>query len=96
MYSNQSDFSNNLIQLENSRKFNECDVVVVGGGCSGLECARELYALGFTNLVVLEAQDYIGGRIKTTYINNDERYPLEAGACWIHGLVVKTFNLESI
>lgn len=32
----------------------EYDVVVIGAGCSGLECASKLYSYGFTNIVVLE------------------------------------------
>ncbi|CAF0878004.1 unnamed protein product [Brachionus calyciflorus] len=61
------------------------DIVIIGAGCAGLECAAKLYSFGFENLVVLEAQDYIGGRIKTTLINEDETLPLEIGANWIHG-----------
>ena len=97
MQSNKSYLNNNLVQATTEsistnytsmRRLNEVDVVVVGGGCAGMECARELYTYGFKNLVVLEAQDYIGGRIKTTFINDDEALPLEMGANWIHGLVV--------
>jgi hypothetical protein len=39
-------------------------------------------------LVVLEAQDYIGGRIKTIFLDNDDAKPLEMGANWVHGLWV--------
>lgn len=35
-------------------------VLVVGAGISGLACARELYRLG-VSVVVLEARDRIGG-----------------------------------
>ena len=61
------------------------DVVVVGGGAAGLECANKLYSSGVQNLVVLEAQDYLGGRIKTLFTDDQETYPLEMGATWIHG-----------
>ena len=61
------------------------DVVIIGGGCAGLECASTLFSNGLTNLVLLEAQEYLGGRIKTEFINNDETLPLEMGATWIHG-----------
>lgn len=33
---------------------NGFDVVIIGAGCSGLECASKLYSYGFTNIVVLE------------------------------------------
>lgn len=41
------------------------DVIVIGAGVAGLQCAatlREEY--GITSVVVLEAQDYVGGRVK--------------------------------
>lgn len=64
----------------------EKDVVIIGGGCAGMECAEKLYTYGIENIVVLEAQDYIGGRCKTDFIDDDETKPLEMGANWIHGL----------
>ena len=71
------------------------DIVVVGGGCAGAECASKLYAAGFTSLVILEAQDYLGGRIKTDFINDDEALPLEMGATWIHGLSVRINEIKT-
>ena len=86
--SSRSSSSNSLSEI------NEVDVVVIGGGCSGLECAEKLYSYGFKNVLVLEAQDYLGGRAKTIYLNNDESLPLEMGANWIHGLWVKRIVLK--
>ena len=64
------------------------DVIVVGAGVAGLKCASKLYASGIRNVLVLEAQDYMGGRIKTeTILSKDGKteLPLETGATWIHG-----------
>lgn len=41
------------------------DVVIVGGGVAGLSAAKELLAAGISDVIVLEAQDYLGGRVKT-------------------------------
>ena len=71
------------------------DVVIIGAGVAGLECAAKLLSYGITNLVVLEAQEYLGGRIRTEYINNDNSLPLEYGATWIHGSTLST-NDETV
>ncbi|XP_047485956.1 spermine oxidase-like [Penaeus chinensis] len=58
------------------------DVVVVGGGVAGLSAARKLIAEGFSDVLVLEAQDYIGGRVKT---HREGDILTEDGAEWING-----------
>lgn len=44
------------------------DVVVVGAGLAGLACARALHRLG-ADVVVLEADDEIGGRVRTDVVD---------------------------
>lgn len=46
----------------------QCDVVVVGAGIAGLECARTLHAQGLTVRVV-EASDGVGGRVRSDRID---------------------------
>lgn len=46
----------------------DCDVVVVGAGLAGLECARHLHARGL-DVRVLEAQDAVGGRVRTDHVD---------------------------
>ena len=58
-------------------------IVVVGAGISGLSAAKTLTQHG-AKVKVLEANNYIGGRIKTNWgFGNDA--PFEVGAGWIHG-----------
>jgi monoamine oxidase len=59
------------------------EVVVVGAGASGLSAARFLADAGL-QVVVLEARDRLGGRIRT---NRDLVTPVDLGAGWIHGEV---------
>lgn len=44
------------------------DVIIVGGGIAGLNCARHLYRQG-VDVLVLEADDDIGGRIRTDTVD---------------------------
>ena len=64
------------------------DICFIGGGVSGCEAASKLYSNGIENLLLLEAQERIGGRIQTTFLDNDKTMPIEIGANWIHGIVV--------
>jgi phytoene dehydrogenase-like protein len=45
-----------------------CDVLVIGAGLAGLQCARELQAAG-RDVQVWEASDDVGGRIRTDRID---------------------------
>jgi monoamine oxidase len=63
------------------------DVIIVGSGLSGLQCGSSLlekYGVNKSNLLVLEAQDYVGGRVKqdTEFIKGVK---LELGAECLHG-----------
>lgn len=65
------------------------DVVVIGAGMAGLSAAHELVKAGHTDVVVLEAQDYVGGRVKTTMEYGD---PAELGAEFVHGKNIVTWQ----
>ena len=59
-------------------------VVIVGAGAAGLAAAAELQARGVDDVVIVEAQSRVGGRIWTATIGGD--VPVEMGATWIHGI----------
>lgn len=46
----------------------DCDVVVVGAGLAGLECARALHEHGLA-VRVLEAADRVGGRVRSEVVD---------------------------
>jgi len=56
-------------------------VVVIGGGISGLAAAKKLKQKGFT-IIVLEAQEKVGGRMRT---DRSLGVAFDEGASWIHG-----------
>lgn len=57
-------------------------VVVIGAGISGLSASKKLKEKGF-NVIVLEAQDKVGGRLRT---NRTLGFSFDEGASWIHGV----------
>lgn len=56
-------------------------VVIIGGGISGLAAAKKLKVKGFT-VIVLEAQEKVGGRMRT---DRSLGVAFDEGASWIHG-----------
>ncbi|TSK92915.1 Spermine oxidase [Bagarius yarrelli] len=58
-------------------------IVVVGAGFAGLAAAASLFQAGFQNVLILEANERIGGRVFTTKPFTENI--IELGANWIHG-----------
>ena len=56
-------------------------VIIIGAGISGLAAAKKLNDKGFT-VIVLEAQEKIGGRLRT---DRSLGIAFDEGASWIHG-----------
>lgn len=56
-------------------------VVIIGAGIAGLAAAKKLKEKGF-NVIVLEAQSKVGGRLRTDYSLG---VAFDEGASWIHG-----------
>lgn len=56
-------------------------IIVIGAGVAGLAAAKYLADRG-VDVTVLEAQDRLGGRVKTDYSTG---LAFDAGASWIHG-----------
>lgn len=57
-------------------------VIIIGAGISGLAAAKKLKEKG-SNVIVLEAQDKVGGRLRT---NRTLGVGFDEGASWIHGI----------
>jgi monoamine oxidase len=66
---------------DSTRITREAEVIVVGGGLSGLMAARELRRLGVDSVFVLEARDRVGGRTLNMPIGGG--HIVEVGGEWI-------------
>lgn len=58
------------------------DVIVIGAGVSALSACKQLLEAGIKDIIVLEANDRIGGRMNTIPFENNF---IELGCQWIHG-----------
>ena len=56
-------------------------VIILGAGAAGITAAKILHDQEITDFIVLEGQDYIGGRIKQASFAGMK---VELGANWIH------------
>jgi monoamine oxidase len=65
------------------------DVLVIGAGMAGLAAARALAEAGL-KVLVLEAQDRVGGRILTRHVGDET---IELGAEFIHGRPLELWGL---
>ncbi|XP_073027327.1 polyamine oxidase 1-like [Primulina eburnea] len=68
---------------------NRCSVIIVGAGISGMTAAKVLAENGVEDVVILEASDRIGGRMKKEEFGG---VTVELGAGWIAGVGGKKSN----
>lgn len=65
------------------------EVGVIGAGVAGLTSAQNLISNGLTDVIVLEGNSRIGGRLWTyplPKLNNSNEYVyVDLGGAWIHG-----------
>ena len=61
----------------------DADVLILGAGISGVAAAKTLFEAGVRDILVLEARDEIGGRMRNAEFAG---ITVELGANWIHGV----------
>ncbi|RLU21371.1 hypothetical protein DMN91_005744 [Ooceraea biroi] len=65
-----------------ARRTERTGVVIIGAGIAGLAAAKTLQDAGFTDYLLLEAQDIVGGRIHSVPWDNGW---IDCGAQFLHG-----------
>ncbi|WOL18620.1 hypothetical protein Cni_G27417 [Canna indica] len=68
---------------------NASKVIIVGAGMSGISAAKRLFDLGVTDILILEATNHIGGRMRSTRFAD---LNVEMGANWVEGVNGKEVN----
>ena len=61
----------------------DADVIILGGGIAGITAAKTLHDGGVTDVIVVEARDQIGGRMRRQEFGG---YQIELGANELDGL----------
>ncbi|XP_005190744.2 spermine oxidase [Musca domestica] len=69
-------------QIVARKSLQSARIVVVGAGPSGIAAATKLIEAGFRNVVILEAENRIGGRVYTVPFADNV---VDLGAQWCHG-----------
>jgi len=60
-------------------------ILILGGGVTGVMAAETLHRRGIDNFKIIEAREALGGRMKSFSFGAAGReYVLELGADWIH------------
>ena len=65
-------------------------VIIIGAGIAGLSAAVDLIENGVTQILILEGQNRIGGRIQTSELGIE---PIELGAQWLYSKKSKLHTL---
>ncbi|XP_017867253.1 PREDICTED: spermine oxidase-like [Drosophila arizonae] len=65
-----------------SKSHRDLKIVVIGAGASGVACATKLLEYGFQNVLIVEAESRLGGRIHTIPFAENV---IDLGAQWCHG-----------
>lgn len=75
-------FAKSCTSIDEETEPNGKSVLIIGAGISGLAAAKKLKEKGF-NVTILEAQEKVGGRLRT---NRSLGVGFDEGASWIHGI----------
>jgi monoamine oxidase len=94
-------WNNGSISINHTVAPDEVDVVVIGGGFSGLMAAHEAQSQGLRT-ILLEAKHRVGGRSRTQKLKSGQGV-VELGATWINKTtqpkvyaLVQKFGLETV
>ena len=77
------DFNNGVESRRRGKNIEKVKVLILGAGVAGINAAKTLKDKGLKSkdFLILEAQDYVGGRYKNVPFANTR---IEEGANWVH------------
>lgn len=75
---------------ESSPTCRKTKVAILGAGMAGITAAQALHNASISDFLIIDVNDYIGGRVKHTTFGKDKitgkPYTVELGANWVQGL----------
>lgn len=84
---------------ERSSACRKTKVAILGAGVAGIMAAQTLHNASISDFVIVEHNDYIGGRVKNAAFGtapDGTPYHVELGANWVEGLESTTGNINPI
>lgn len=78
-----------LPRRDEEQQCRKTEVAVLGAGVAGITAAWALHNASVDDFIIVERNDYIGGRMAHTTFGMDpdgEPYTIELGANWVQGL----------
>jgi NADPH-dependent 2,4-dienoyl-CoA reductase/sulfur reductase-like enzyme len=81
----------NTARIAKGRNSGQPRILILGGGVTGVIAARTLHEKGQENFVVIEANERLGGRMRSTRFGNKDKkveVTVEEGANWVQGLYI--------
>ncbi|KAH8685850.1 putative flavin-containing polyamine oxidase [Tricladium varicosporioides] len=85
----QVTFANPLHHRAQNSTCKKTKVAILGAGVAGITAAQTLHNASIEDFVILDVNDYIGGRVRHTNFGKDGNrnpYVVELGANWVQGL----------
>lgn len=71
-------------------------VIIIGAGISGVKAAVDLHAAGIDDVLIVEARDRLGGRLRSIDSVNSSKAKFDLGALWFHDSLVNPLFEQAI
>lgn len=68
-------------------------IIIIGAGVAGIAAATRLFERGIKNVIILEAENRIGGRVQTADLGKISVYSQTLGILWDMYILLNCFDV---